>query len=29
MSKPSNVINVDVAKESYPAKLPSEYTPKD
>lgn len=29
MSKPSNVVKVEVEKESYPAKLPSEYTPKD
>ena len=28
-AKPSNVISVKVEKDSYPAKLPSEYTPSD
>ena len=29
MSKPSNVVSVEVEKDSYPAKLPSEFTPSD
>lgn len=28
-SKPNNVISMDIEKDSYPPKIPSEYTPKD